>query len=314
MIESRESAPVGFLISCLGALAHAPPMDEFGLESVRSLVEAALAEDVGAGDLTTQATVPMDRRGRASMIAREPLVVAGLSLAEIVWHRVSEELEFERQATDGSQVGAGAPLLRVSGPVGAILTGERVALNFLQRLSGIATLTRQYVEAVAGTGAVILDTRKTTPGLRGLEKYAVRCGGGENHRMGLYDALLIKDNHLAALRGEVANPIVEAVARVRRQFPGLSVEVETDSIEQVNEALEAGADRVLLDNMSLEQLRQAVGLTRGLAKTEASGGVNLQTVRSVAETGVNYISVGALTHSARAVDIGLDWEIGPNGP
>jgi nicotinate-nucleotide pyrophosphorylase (carboxylating) len=287
-------------------------MDEFGLESVRSLVEAALAEDVGSGDLTTLATVPADRRGRASMIAREPLVVAGLTLAEIVWHRVSVELELERQVTDGARVGAGEPLMRVSGPVGAILTGERVALNFLQRLSGIATLTRQYVEAVAGTGSVILDTRKTTPGMRGLEKYAVRCGGGGNHRMGLYDAVLIKDNHLAALRGEAPNPIVEAVARVRRQFPGLSVEVEADSIEQVNEVLEAGADRVLLDNMSLEQLRQAVGLTRGLAKTEASGGVSLQTVRSIAETGVDYISVGALTHSARAVDIGLDWEISPD--
>ncbi|MCL4176489.1 MAG: carboxylating nicotinate-nucleotide diphosphorylase [Verrucomicrobia bacterium] len=287
-------------------------MDEFGLESVRSVVEAALAEDVGAGDLTTLATVPAELKGRALMIAREPLVVAGLSLAEIVWHRVSVELEFERHATDGAQVGAGEPLGRVSGPVGAMLTGERVALNFLQRLSGIATLTRQYVEAVAGTGAVILDTRKTTPGMRGLEKYAVRCGGGGNHRMGLYDAVLIKDNHLAALRGEAPNSIVEAVARVRRRFPGLSVEVEADSIEQVNEALEAGADRVLLDNMSLEQLRQAVGLTRGLAKTEASGGVNLQTVRSIAETGVDYISVGALTHSARAVDIGLDWEISPD--
>jgi nicotinate-nucleotide pyrophosphorylase (carboxylating) len=191
-----------------------------------------------------------------------------------------------------------------------MLTGERVALNFLQRLCGVATMTRQYVEAVAGTGAVILDTRKTTPGLRWLEKYAVRCGGGRNHRMGLYDAVLIKDNHLAALRGEAPNPIGAAVARVRRQFPGRRVEVEADTLAQVREALEAGADVVLLDNMPVEDLRRAVGLARGRARTEASGGVDLGSVRGIAETGVDYVSVGALTHSARAMDIALDWVAG----
>jgi nicotinate-nucleotide pyrophosphorylase (carboxylating) len=241
------------------------------------------------------------------IVAREPLVIAGLAVAEMVFHQVSAALRFERLGVDGTWVGAGEIVMRVAGPVGAMLTGERVALNFLQRLSGIATLTRQYVDAVAGTGAEILDTRKTTPGLRWLEKYAVRCGGGRNHRMGLFDAVLIKDNHLAALRGESPNAIAVAVARARRRFPGFSVEVEADTRIQVGEALEAGADVVLLDNMSIEEMRLAVELARGRAKTEASGGVNLLTVRGIAETGVDSISVGALTHSARAMDIALDW-------
>ena len=199
-------------------------------------------------------------------------------------------------------------LLRISGSARAILTAERVALNFVQRLSGIATLTARFVEAVKGTHARILDTRKTTPGLRRLEKYAVACGGGRNHRFGLFDMALIKDNHLAALRDAEPNAIAAAIHRVREKFPQIKVEVETDTLEQVDEALEAGADLILLDNMSEVQLRQAVQKCRGRAKTEASGGVNLDTVEMIAATGVDFISIGALTHSARAVDIGLDFE------
>ena len=282
-------------------------MDEFGVEQARPAIAAALAEDVGEGDLTTLATVPGDRIGQATIVTREPMTIAGLAVAEMVFKTLSDSIRCEHTLEDGASVGAGEILMRVAGPMGAMLTGERVALNFLQRLCGVATLTRRYVEAVAGTGAAILDTRKTTPGLRWLEKYAVRCGGGRNHRMGLYDAVLIKDNHLAALHGERPNAIAAAVARVRRRFPGRSIEVEADTLTQVVEALEAGAEVVLLDNMPVADLRRAVALARGRAKTEASGGVDLRTVRGIAETGVDYISVGALTHSARAVDLALDW-------
>jgi nicotinate-nucleotide pyrophosphorylase (carboxylating) len=211
-------------------------------------------------------------------------------------------------ANDGDLATAGQSLLRISGPARAILTSERVALNFVQRLCGIATLTRQYVDAVKGTRAKILDTRKTTPGLRRLEKYAVRCGGGENHRAGLFDRVLIKDNHLASLRDAPPNPIAAAVRRAREQYPEHPIEVEADTLEQVEQALTAGADIILLDNMNLVQLRVAVQQARGRAKTEASGGVNLASVRQIAETGVDCISVGALTHSARASDIALDFE------
>jgi nicotinate-nucleotide pyrophosphorylase (carboxylating) len=282
-------------------------MDELELDSIRPVVQAALAEDLGDGDVTTLATVPADRVGAARIVAREPLTVAGLGVAELVFREVNTALRCERLCADGAGVREGEVLMEVAGPAGAMLTGERVALNFLQRLCGVATLTRRFVEAVAGTGATILDTRKTTPGMRRLEKYAVRCGGGRNHRMGLYDAVLIKDNHLAALQGEHPNPIATAVARVRRRFPGLSIEVEADTMAQVRQAMEAGVDVVLLDNMSIEQLRQAVELVRGRVRTEASGGVSLGTVRAIAETGVDRISVGALTHSARAMDLGMDW-------
>jgi nicotinate-nucleotide pyrophosphorylase (carboxylating) len=296
-----------FLVSCSEVFAHPRVMDDCGTEHLQRAVDAALEEDVGAGDVTTLATVPPGLLGVAMVVAREPMVVAGLAVAEMVWRRVSPDLAMARIAVDGARVEAEEGLMRVSGPVGAILTGERVALNFVQRLSGVATLTRQYVEAVAGSGAVILDTRKTTPGLRVLEKCAVRCGGGQNHRMGLYDAVLIKDNHLAALRNESPSPIAAAVARARQQYPGMTIEVEADTVDQVEEALRCGVKLVLLDNMSLEDLRRAVRMARGKAKTEASGGVNLETVRAIAETGVDYISVGALTHSARAMDVALDW-------
>jgi nicotinate-nucleotide pyrophosphorylase (carboxylating) len=199
-------------------------------------------------------------------------------------------------------------LLQISGPARSLLSAERVALNFLQRLSGVATLTAQFVETIKGTQATILDTRKTTPGWRRFEKYAVTCGGGQNHRFGLFDMVLIKDNHLAALKNASPSPIAAAVKSARAKYPNLKVEVEADTLEQVEQAIVARADMVLLDNMNLEQLRAAVAKCRGHAKTEASGGVNLASVRGIAETGVDFISVGALTHSARAVDIGLDFE------
>ncbi len=249
--------------------------------------------------------------GSALMVAREPLVVCGLPVAEAVFKELCVKVEIERQAEDGQKAGRGQTLLRLRGPAGAMLTGERVALNFVQRLSGVATLTARFVEAVAGTRARILDTRKTTPGLRQLEKYAVVCGGGTNHRVGLFDRVLIKDNHLAALRLEPPNAIEAAVRRAREKYPKLEVEVEADTLEQVEQALLAKADVILLDNMSNEDLRAAVWLVNGRARTEASGGVALASVRAIADTGVDFISVGALTHSARAMDIALDFETLP---
>jgi len=281
-----------------------PLPDQLVIQHVR----AALAEDVGSGDVTTLATIPESLHSSATMVAREPLVVAGLALALASFRECSTRVELHPAADDGDTVKPGAPLLAISGPARALLTAERVALNFVQRLSGVATLTARYVEAVRGTGARILDTRKTTPGWRELEKYAVACGGGQNHRFGLWDMVLIKDNHLAALRDARPNAIAAAVRQARKMYPALKVEVEADTLDQVAQAADAGADIILLDNMSREQLRAAVNLIKGRAKTEASGGVNLETVRPIAETGVDFISVGALTHSARAVDIGLDFD------
>ena len=275
---------------------------------IRQAVRAALAEDIGDGDATTLATVPASSRSVAFMNAREPLTVAGLRFAELAFHELSPKIQVKRFVRDGQRVKAGAPLLKISGSSRALLTAERVALNFVQRLSGVATATAQFVDAVKGTRARILDTRKTTPGWRRFEKYAVTCGGGKNLRIGLYDMVLIKDNHLVALQNEKPNAIAAAVARARKRFPKLKVEVEADTLEQVAQAVAAGADIILLDNMTLVQLRQAVKIVGGRAKTEASGGVNLKTVRGIAQTGVDLISVGAITHSARAVDIGLDFE------
>jgi nicotinate-nucleotide pyrophosphorylase (carboxylating) len=272
------------------------------------IVRRALSEDVGTGDVTTLATVPADAVATASMVAREPLVVCGLPIAEAVFKEVSPKIEIERRAEDGTRANRGHTLLRLQGSAGAILTAERVALNFVQRLSGIATLTARFVEAVAGTKARILDTRKTTPGLRQLEKYAVVCGGGTNHRVGLFDRILIKDNHLASLRLEPPNAVEAAVRRAREKYPKLELEVEADTLEQVEQALLAKADVILLDNMSNENLRAAVWLVNGRARTEASGGVSLAAVRAIAETGVDFISVGALTHSARAADVALDFD------
>ena len=282
-------------------------MESLSAEAISRAVRLALEEDLGTGDATTLATVPELAVVRARMAARELLVAAGLEIAEAAFKALEPNIQVTRLVQDGQLAAQGAVLLEVSGPARAILSAERVALNFAQRLSGIASLTTQFVAAIQGTRAKILDTRKTTPGWRDLEKYAVRCGGGQNHRFGLYDMVLIKDNHLAALLGERPNPIAAAVSRARARFPQLKVEVEADTIEQVAQAVEAGADIILLDNMTTDQLRAAVKLVAGRAATEASGGVNLFTVRGIAETGVNYISVGALTHSARAMDIALDF-------
>lgn len=277
-------------------------------KEIHLAVHAALAEDIGSGDVTTLATVPEEARLTVAMRAREVLVIAGLPLAEAVFRELSPNVEIESPARDGQHVKAGETLLRISGGARGILSAERVALNFVQRLSGIATLTAQFVDAIKGTHAQILDTRKTTPGLRRLEKYAVTCGGGVNHRFGLFDMVLIKDNHLAALRDAEPNAVAAAVRAAREKYPQLKIEVEADTLEQVDQAVTAGADFVLLDNMTIVQLRLSVQKCKGRAKTEASGGVNLSTVRAIADTGVDFVSAGALTHSARAVDIGLDFE------
>ncbi|HZV34352.1 MAG TPA: carboxylating nicotinate-nucleotide diphosphorylase [Verrucomicrobiae bacterium] len=281
---------------------------ELTSDEIRRAVQLALAEDLGSGDVTTLATVPEKAMARAAMKPREDLVPAGLALAEATFKELSPAVKISKLVSDGEPAKAGQELMRIEGPARAILSAERVALNFVQRLSGVATLTAQFVAAIDGTRAKILDTRKTTPGWRRLEKYAVACGGGHNHRIGLFDMVLVKDNHLAALRNESPNAIAVAVQRARAQFPKLKIEVEADTLQQVEQALAAGADFILLDNMNLEQLREAVRMVGGRAKTEASGGVNLKTVRGIAETGVDFISVGVLTHSARAVDIGLDFE------
>jgi nicotinate-nucleotide pyrophosphorylase (carboxylating) len=282
-----------------------PPIDP---DEITKAVRVALAEDVGSGDVTTLATVPAGHRSRALMRAREPLVLAGTALAAAAFRELSPDVEVNLFKSEASRAQAGETLMSVEGLTRALLTAERVALNFVQHLSGVATAAAGYVEAVRGTRARVLDTRKTTPGLRRLEKYAVACGGALNHRAGLHDMVLIKDNHLCALQGEKPNAIAAAVQRARASQPGLRIEVEAETLEQVAQAVAAGADCILLDNMSLEMLRHAVQQVAGRAQTEASGGVNMATVRAIAETGVDFISVGAITHSARAVDIGLDFE------
>jgi nicotinate-nucleotide pyrophosphorylase (carboxylating) len=270
--------------------------------SVAALAAAALAEDLAGGsDVTTAATVPAAERGTAELALRKAGVVAGLPVAEAVFWLVSPDLTVEPLAADGDRVAAGGSVLRVSGPVAPMLTAERTVLNLLCHLSGIATVTRQWADAVAGTPARIRDTRKTLPGLRALQKYAVRCGGGVNHRMSLSDAALIKDNHVAA-----AGSVAAAFAAVRRRAPQLPLEVECDTLDQVAEALAAGAELILLDNFTVPELAGAVALTAGRALLEASGGLTLDAARAVALTGVDYLAVGALTHSAPALDIGLD--------
>jgi nicotinate-nucleotide pyrophosphorylase (carboxylating) len=263
------------------------------------IVDRALAEDVGDGDLTTAATVPSDARARAMITQKGPGVVYGLDVAECVFRRLDPSARCQRLVAEGAWRDAG-PVLSVEGTAAALLMGERTALNFLQRLSGIATLTARCVHAVEGTGAQILDTRKTTPGLRLLEKEAVAAGGGTNHRVGLYDAVLIKENH-AALAGGVG----EAVGRARAHAPDVLIEVECRNLDEVDEALTAQATRILLDNMTPDELRVAVGHVAGRAELEASGGVTLETLREIASTGVQFVSVGALTHSAPALDLSL---------
>ncbi len=269
-------------------------------DTLERVVYAALAEDVGAGDVTTEATVEADAVGTAEILLKEDGIVCGLDAAEAVFRALDSDVRFEALVEDGTPVERMTVVAVVSGPLRAILTGERVALNFLGRLSGIGTLTRRYVDAVAGTGVAILDTRKTTPGLRLLEKHAVACGGGKNHRFGLDDAVLVKDNHLAA-----AGSIHAAVERLRAATD-LPIEVECDTLAQVSEALAARVDAILLDNMKPDELAAAVALARGQARLEASGGVTLESVRTIAETGVDEISIGALTHSARSLDVSLE--------
>ena len=273
---------------------------------VATLIEMALEEDLGgAGDVTSRALMPTETT-RVVMTAREACVPAGLGIAARVFEQVDASLEVEALAEDGDRVEAGQEVMRISGPALGVLSAERTALNFAQRLSGIATLTRTYVDEVEDLGTQILDTRKTTPGWRLLEKYAVHCGGGVNHRAGLYDQVLIKDNHLSHWRRRTGKSIAEAVEAARAAAPGLLIEVEADTVPQVKRLLEAKPDWILLDNMTFAELEACVEMCRGVCKTEASGGITLQTLRGIAETGVNAISVGALTHSVRAVDLGLD--------
>lgn len=270
---------------------------------IEDAVDRALAEDLGrAGDITSAATIPPDASADAIIAARRPGVIAGLPLAEVAFRRLDAAVAFDAAFSDGSAVEAGAVVARISGNARAILSAERTALNFLTHLSGIATLTRRYVDAVAHTRARITCTRKTIPGLRALQKYAVRCGGGSNHRFGLDDAILIKDNHLA-----VSGGVAEAIRRAKA-FAGhlTTIEVEVDTLDQLQEALAAGAQVVLLDNMAPAMLREAVAIAAGRAVLEASGGITLDTVAAVAETGVDYISSGAITHSAPALDLALD--------
>ena len=272
---------------------------------LQKLVRAALDEDSAFNDITTIATIVSDRRARATLVARNNGTIAGVALALEAFRQLDPKGTLRVEHEDGARVSKGDPIVFVTGHARGLLGAERVALNFMQRLSGIATLTSKFVDAVKGTSARILDTRKTTPGWRVLEKYAVRAGGGMNHRMDLADKVLIKDNHLAACDGDVAL----AVRRVRDMAPeGTQIEVECDSADQVKRAIDAGAHIVLLDNMTLDELRECVAIADGRAKTEASGGVNLSTVKGIAETGVDWISVGALTHSPPALDLALDFD------
>ncbi|NJC88054.1 MAG: carboxylating nicotinate-nucleotide diphosphorylase [Desulfuromonas sp.] len=268
---------------------------------VDRLLRTALEEDIGSGDVTTAATIAPGTPARAQLVAKEDFVLAGIEVARRVFELLDPQVAFEGLIADGRTVRRGEVLAWLKGDAASLLQGERVALNLLQRLCGVATLTAAFVKETAETGATIVDTRKTTPGMRALEKYAVRAGGGGNHRMALYDGVLIKENHVTAAGG-----ITAAVTRARRQAPHtLKIEVEVRDLDEVKEALSAGADILLLDNMDLGQLKAAVELVGGRAVTEASGGVNLDTVRAIAETGVDLISVGALTHSYRSVDISM---------
>lgn len=266
-----------------------------------ALIRSALMEDIHTGDITTMAVVRNGGEAHAFLKAKEDMTLAGIDVAAAVFKLLDENIRFVTHFHDGALVGVGDILAEIDGDAALLLQGERVALNLLQRMCGVATLTSRYVDAVKGTNARIVDTRKTTPGLRILEKYAVRIGGGINHRTGLYDGVLIKENHIAAAGG-----ITEAVRRARAYIPHtMKIEVETESLEEVSEALNAGAEIIMLDNMTLAVMREAVAMINGRALVEASGGVNLDTVRQIADTGVDIISVGALTHSARAMDISM---------
>ncbi len=274
----------------------------FPLFTLREQIRRWLAEDLGHRDITTSLVVDPGACGTAEIVARQDGLLCGLPVVRMVFEELDPTLHLEPGVAEGARIEPGQTVARLAGQLGCILSGERLALNLLQRLSGIATATRAFVEAVAGTGVAILDTRKTTPGLRALEKYAVRVGGGRNHRFGLFDGILIKDNHVRAAGG-----VAQAVRRARARAPhSLAIEVEVTTLEELEEALAAGADWILLDNMDLEIMREAVRRAAGRAKLEASGGVTLERVRAIAETGVDAVSVGALTHSARALDLSLE--------
>ena len=283
--------------------AHLPPAP-LDRRLVEAAVRAALDEDLGlAGDITTNATIPPEARAEAVLVARKPGVVSGIALAEAAFRALDPGVSFQIVRQDGERVEAGGAIAHISGNARALLTAERVALNFMGRLSGIATLTRRYVDAVAGTKAKIVDTRKTTPGLRAFEKFAVRCGGGHNHRVGLFDAVLIKDNHIVAAGG------IKSAIKAARAAAGhmTKIEIEVDTLEQLDIVMQEKVDAVLLDNMTPADLSRAVKTVAGRCLTEASGGVNLDTVGAIAATGVDLISVGALTHSAPVLDLGLDF-------
>lgn len=268
---------------------------------IEAAIRSALAEDIGGGDITTRAILPPTQMTHGRFLAKAEGTIAGLDVACQTFKLLDQTVQFTPQIQDGQAVQPGQIIALVAGPAQAILSGERVALNFLQRMSGIATLTRQFVEAIAGTKAVILDTRKTAPGLRAADKLAVRLGGGQNHRFGLYDMALIKDNHITAVAGDLA----EAVNRVRAHAPEIPIEIEVTNLAQLKTALRLPVQRIMLDNMTLDEMRRAVKISAGSIPLEASGNVNLETIRAIAETGVDYISIGALTHSVKALDISL---------
>ncbi len=270
--------------------------------AVKRIIQLAIEEDLGFGDLTTDAIVNPKAKGKATLVAREGLVLAGLPIFGMVFYAMSPEIELEEYYSDGDFVPAGKNVCVLKGPLSSILKGERTALNFLQRMSGIATLTRQYVERAGPSKVKVLDTRKTVPGLRVLDKYAVRIGGGFNHRFGLFDGVLIKDNHIAA-----AGSITQAVELAKKNTPHtVRVEVEVEDLDGVVEAVKTGVDTILLDNMQAGEVRKAVELVKGRAVLEASGGINLDTIEDMAKTGVDFVSIGALTHSARAADFSLE--------
>ncbi len=268
---------------------------------IERIVRTALEEDIGLGDVTTEVTVAADTVARAQLVAKEDFTLAGIDVAAVVFRQLDPQVSFEKILTDGETVRKGEVIAWIKGKASVLLQGERVALNLLQRMSAIATVTAEYVAAVAGTNAIIVDTRKTVPGLRALDKYSVRMGGGRNHRIGLFDGVLIKENHVAAAGG-----ITAAIERAKQKLPHtLKIEIETRDLTEVEEALAAGADIIMLDNMGLDEMRQGVELIAGRALVEASGGVNLERVSDIAATGVNIISVGALTHSVTAADISM---------
>jgi nicotinate-nucleotide pyrophosphorylase (carboxylating) len=270
-------------------------------DDLKRIITAALAEDIGSGDITSQLLIPGQTQAEIQFVAREDMVACGTSVPAEVYAQLDKHVKVSAGTEEGKKVKAGTALAKVTGPAQALLTGERVVLNLMQRMCGVATLTRAYVDAVAGTKTIILDTRKTMPGMRMVDKYAVKTGGGQNHRMGLWDAVLIKDNHIA-----LSNGVRAAVQKAKAGARNIKIIVECDTLSQVEEALAAGPDRILLDNMDTATLRKAVALSAGKIPLEASGGISLDNIRAIAETGVDYISVGRLTHSAPGLDIGAD--------